>query len=230
MKPIDDRNLKPLEDNNIEISPQQRLDINRLASVYDDAVKSKQFTPQELSEIERSIREDQQNTSRSASLRAPEPTMESRFRSNTYIDQKTGQIFPIQKDGTFGRPISTPPETGMSWQDYDSLVQRATTTDAQGRSSVDMNKLRELYSEKSKLEAMARGENIPMDNTNTTTTMPQPKQSAMPTKTIIPTSEMNKQLQVQGGNMANPKNKAEYDALPSGTFFVDPNGITRRKA
>ena len=231
MKPIDDRNLRPLEDNNMIISPQQRSEINRLASVYDGAVKSKQFTPQELDEIERSIRADQQNTARSASLRAPEPTLADRFNMNTYTDQKTGQIFPIQKDGTFGRPISAPPETKMSWQDYDSLVQRATTTDANGNSNIDMNKLREIFNEKSKLESIARGENAQISNSNLNTAMPQQQsqQPAMPIKTIIPTAEMNKQIKAQGGRMASPKNKAEYDALPSGALFTDPNGVTRRK-
>lgn len=226
MKTIDGRNLKPLEDNNMPaLSPQQRNDINRLAGVYDEAVKSGNYTPEELQTIRGHIEANQQGVRESASLRVPEPTLAERFNTKTYTDQNTGQIFPIQKDGTFGKPIYAPPEQRQTLQDYDALLGRASVTDATGKTSVDMNKLRELATAKREIDAILRGE------TTATPNMPlqQPQTGLQASKTVIDAPTMNNQLKSQGGAMASPKSKADYDMLPSGAIFVDPNGTMRRK-
>lgn len=45
----------------------------------------------------------------------------------------------------------------------------------------------------------------------------------------MPLSYLRKQSDTKAGGTAAPKSKADYDALPSGSVFVAPDGTTRRK-
>jgi len=200
-----------------------RAKMNKLAASYDEAIDSKKYTPEELQQIRGEIEQGQQGIAEGASLRVPEPSLADKFKQKTYTDSGTGQIFPVEADGRFGKPIYSPAEKGLSWKDTEKLAKLAMNTDANGKQSIDFDQLKKLVSTKGELDSILRGD-APQEFGGA-----EPQRLGQQNKIPIASADFNKQIKTQGGTMASPKSKKDYDAMPSGSLFVDPNGTMRRK-
>ena len=112
------------DDFDFEYTAKQRMELDQLANSEADMMASEDYSPQEKTELRRRFAAKRAGIQPVERPRKPTPT--ELFKANTYIDPKTGAFFPLDEQGTPGRPIYQPPEREPSWQDRIKAFQAAT--------------------------------------------------------------------------------------------------------
>jgi len=115
-----------------EMTTRQRAEMERLANAEADMMASDDYTDQEKVELRRRF---QAKRAGIEPVERPAPkTPREKFDAKTFRDSQTGAIYPLDADGTPGRPIHEPPAKEPSFQDRIKAVQAATSyaTTAEG--------------------------------------------------------------------------------------------------
>ncbi len=102
----------------------QNFELDRLANAEANALSSSDFTDDEKKEIRRKVA--QQRAGIQPVERPRKLTTREKFDAGTYTDPKTGNIYPIDANGGFGRPIHEPPTRQPTYADRIKAVQNAT--------------------------------------------------------------------------------------------------------
>lgn len=117
--------IRGREDLEFSLTTRQRMELDRLAEAEADLMASSDFTDDEKAEARRMLAAKRAGIQPVA---RPRPkTAAELFKEKNYVDPKTGAVYPIQADGTFGRPIHEPPERQPTVQDRIKAFEAANT-------------------------------------------------------------------------------------------------------
>jgi hypothetical protein len=111
------------------LTTRQKMELDQLADAEANALNDPQFSEEEKKELR--YRFAQKRAGIQPVARPKPPTAAERFKERTYVDPRTGAIFPLDENGNPGNPIYQPPERQPTWQDRVKAVQVASAA-AQG--------------------------------------------------------------------------------------------------
>lgn len=131
------------DDLEFSLTTKQRAELDQLAEAEAQAMGSSDFTDEEKGEIQRRLKAKRLGIK--PVERPREQTAAEKFKQGTYTDPKTGSVFPIQKDGSFGRPLYEPPEKGATQADRAKFAQIAVSMATNAEGGIDDAKFQKAF-------------------------------------------------------------------------------------
>lgn len=112
------------DDLELSLTTRQRAELDRLADSEAQALASPDYTEDEKRELREKFAQRRAGIAPVARPRAPTPA--ELFKASTYVDPKTGRVYPIDPQGKVDRALYEPPERLPTVQDRIKAVQAAT--------------------------------------------------------------------------------------------------------
>lgn len=202
---------------------QQREEFNKLSKAYDDAVKSGDYTPDELKEIKRRIVAKQAGIEPLPSLKKPSPWPAGQDIGETWKSEDGNFLMTRDKDGNVKKLGET--NANPTRQDRIKAYELAQKMKlpGEGEGDADPRPIKEIVAE-------ILGESKPQTAARESPSDPLPEDTWLPTtKQGREAYAKKKAERARAAGIPAPKSQAEYDALPSGTEYVDPGDGKRYK-
>jgi len=171
------------EDFAYEYSEPQKREIEQMANAEAAALASDDFTDAEKEDIKRQFALKRAGLEKTERLRKQTPA--EKFAANTHTT-KDGTIFPILKDGSFGKPIHTPEAKSATDANKIKQVESAMKYAMTENGTVDKDLFKEgmeLFAEQVSLPAEQLGSSLPAEQLGPTVTLPL-MNSSYPQRTV----------------------------------------------